>query len=115
VRRGTAFLLLGLAAAGCGSAARTTTNTSIPTIRKAIVARLRTEQVDYRWIACVRNGRRYRGLPIVRCNVNVGMDPHADVYCAVVDRGRVVTNHENGAIPCGHDDAGRSVPSVEGS
>jgi hypothetical protein len=55
----------------------------------------------------------YKGLPIVRCNVNFG-DPHVEVYCSVLDHGRLVTNHENSAIPCSHDNAGSAVP-IQGS
>jgi hypothetical protein len=41
----------------------------------------------------------------VRCNVNFGA-PHIEVYCSILEGGRLVTNHEDRAIPCGHDDAG---------
>jgi hypothetical protein len=63
----------------------------------------------------VRNGRRYKELPIVRCNVNFGMDPHVEAYCTVFEDGKLVTNHENKAIPCGHDNAGFTVPTAGGS
>jgi hypothetical protein len=86
----------------------------VQAIRKAVIARLKQKQLTFRWVACVSNGRTYRHLPIVRCNVDFGMDPHVEAYCAVLDRGRLVTNHEDGAIPCGHDNAGFNVP-VESS
>jgi hypothetical protein len=86
----------------------------VQTVRRALLARLKDEEVNFRWVVCVRNGRRYRHLPVVRCNVNFAVEPHVEVYCAVLDRGHLVTNHDNSAIPCGHDNAGASVP-VEGS
>jgi hypothetical protein len=109
-------LLLVLLAAACGSsAARQTAQPSLATVKKAFVAQLKQEALTYRWVACVRNGRRYKGLPIVRCNVNFGMDPHVEAYCTVFEHGRLVTNHDNKAIPCGHDNAGFTVPTAEGS
>lgn len=83
---------------------------SVQSVKKAFVAYLKRKELTYRWVACVRNGRRFRSQPIVRCNVNFGMDPHVEAYCAVVEDGRLTTNHDNGAIPCGHDDAGFQVP-----
>ena len=101
---------------GCGSsAARRTAQPSLATIKKTFVARLRSEALTFRWVACVRNGRHYDGLPIVRCNVNFGMDPHVEAYCTVFEHGRLVTNHDDKAIPCGHDDAGFTVPTAQGS
>ncbi len=109
-------MLLVLLAVGCGSsAARQTTQPSLATVKKAFVAKLNREALTYRSVACVRNGRRYKGLPIVRCNVNFGMDPHVEAYCTVFDDGKLVTNHENKAIPCSHDNAGFTVPTAEGS
>jgi hypothetical protein len=87
----------------------------VPTVKTALVARLKQQGLTFRWVACVRNGRRYRGMAIVRCNVNFGMDPHVEAYCTVLDHGRLVTNHEDKAIPCGHDDAGFTVPTAEGT
>jgi hypothetical protein len=83
-------------------------------VKQAFVTYLKRKELTYRWVACVRNGRRYRGQAIVRCNVNFGMDPHVEAYCTVLEHGRLLTNHENRAIPCNHDDAGFSAP-VEGS
>jgi hypothetical protein len=109
-------LLLVALAVGCGSSAtRTTAEPPLRTVRKALVAKLNRQQLTFRWVACVRNGRRYNGMPIVRCNVNFGMDPHVEAYCTVFDHGRLVTNHENTAIPCGHDDAGFTLPTARGS
>jgi hypothetical protein len=114
--RRTAVVLLVLVAAGCGgsSSVQQALQPDLRTVKKALVAELERKQLTFRWVACVRNGRVYRHQPIVRCNVNFGMDPHVEAYCAVFEGGRLVTNHENDAIPCGHDDAGFSAP-VEGS
>ena len=110
------MLLLVLLAVGCGSgAARQASQPSLATVKKAFVTKLNQEALTYRWVACVRNGRRYKGLPIVRCNVNFGMDPHVEAYCTVFEGGKLVTNHENKAIPCSHDNAGFTVPTAEGS
>jgi hypothetical protein len=105
-----------LAAAGCGgsSGEKETKPPDLATVKKALVAKLKQKELTFRWVACIRNGRVYRGRPIVRCNVNFGMDPHVEAYCAVFEDGRLVTNHDNSAIPCSHDDAGYSAP-VEGS
>ena len=83
-------------------------------MKQAFVGYLKRKELTYHTVDCVRNGRRYRGLAIVRCNVNFGMDPHVEAYCSVLDRGRLVTNHDDKTIPCGHDNAGFTVP-VEGS
>jgi hypothetical protein len=108
-------LLLVLLAVGCGSSTAGQTAPSLATVKKAFVAKLNQEALTYRWVACVRNGRHYKGLSIVRCNVNFGMDPHVEAYCTVFEHGKLVTNHENKAIPCGHDNAGFTVPTAEGS
>jgi len=97
---------------GCGgsSAAEQSAAPSLTSVKQAFVAYLKRKQLTYRSVACVRNGRRYQGRPIVRCNVNFGMDPHVEAYCTVYANGRLTTNHENDAIPCGHDNAGFDVP-----
>ena len=56
--------------------------------------------------ACVRVGRSYEHVPITRCNVDYGIDPHVEGYCVLLKDGRLATNHEDPAIPCKHDDAG---------
>jgi hypothetical protein len=83
---------------------------SVKSVKEAFIVYLERKELTYRWVACVRNGRRYRGQPIVRCNVNFGMDPHVEAYCAVFEHGRLTTNHDDDAIPCGHDNAGFTVP-----
>ena len=59
------------------------------------------------WVACVRSGRRFDGVRVVRCNVDFGIDPHVQAYCAVLRGGRLLTSEDNPAIPCGPDNAGR--------
>jgi hypothetical protein len=71
-----------------------------------MVSRLKAAQLDYTWIACIRVGRTYRGVPITRCNVGFGIDPHVEAYCIVLRDGRLLTSHEERSIPCHHDDAG---------
>jgi hypothetical protein len=66
---------------------------------------LRSEQLSFRWVACVKNGRAYHGHPVIRCNVNFG-DPHVVAYCSVIVAGRLVTSHQDSSIPCGPDLAG---------
>ncbi len=110
------MLLLVLLAVGCGSGAvKQASQPSLATVKRAFVAKLKQEALTYRWVACVPNGRHYKGMRIVRCNVNFGMDPHVEAYCTVFDNGKLVTNHENKAIPCSHDNAGFTVPTAEGS
>ena len=114
--RRAAVLLLVLLATGCGgSATKVASQPQVETIKKGLVARLKHDQLVFRWVACVHNGRHYDGMPIVRCNVNFGIDPHIEAYCIVLDHGRLITNHENRKIPCGHDDAGAPNSIVQSS
>jgi hypothetical protein len=110
------LLVLVAVLAGCGgsSGAKQSAEPTTKSVKQAFVAYLKRKELTYRWVACVPNGRRYRGRAIVRCNVNFGMDPHVEAYCTVFEDGRLLTNHENRSIPCNHDDAGFSAP-VEGS
>jgi hypothetical protein len=85
------LLLLAAAAAGvaCSSVAASLPaghRADVPAVRRALVARLHARHLTFRWVACVANGRSYRGQPIVRCNVNFG-DPHIEIYCAAVVNG----------------------------
>ena len=96
-------------AAGCGGSSQ-----ALPTLRAAtpavaqrlMVRRLDAQQLDYKWVACVAVGRTYKHVPITRCNVDFGIDPHVEGYCVLLKDGKLVTNHEDSSIPCRHDDAG---------
>ena len=66
---------------------------------------LRSQHLSVQDVVCIRNGRAYRGHPIIRCNVNFG-DPHVVAYCSVILAGRLVTNQQDPAIPCRPDRAG---------
>jgi hypothetical protein len=107
-----AAAVLLLLAAGCGSGAATATTAAGRTAaspvaaKRLMVQRLRRKQLDYTWLACVRVGRSYQGIPITRCNVGFGIDPHVEAYCVLLEDGRLVTNHDDPTIPCKHDDAG---------
>ncbi len=68
-------------------------------------AELTSQSLHYTNVYCVKNGRVFRGEPIIRCNVDFG-DPHIVAYCTVVQAGRLITNFQNHAIPCGADLAG---------
>ena len=97
----------GAAPAAPGSTGRVTT-ASLETFHRALVARLDAQHAGYRWVACVRSGKRFAGVAIVRCNVNFG-DPHIQAYCSVFRGGHLLTSQEDPAIPCGHDNAGYSI------
>jgi hypothetical protein len=101
-----AFVAVVLLAAGCGGGSSELTAASPPVAKQLMTARLEAQHLDYRRVACVRVERRYTNVPITRCNVNFGIDPHVEAYCVVLKKGKLVTNHEQPAIPCGHDDAG---------
>jgi hypothetical protein len=66
---------------------------------------LRAQNLSVQNVACIRNGRAYHGHPVIRCNVNFG-DPHVVAYCSVIVAGRLVTSHQDPAIPCGPDLSG---------
>jgi hypothetical protein len=92
-----------LLVAGCGGSSYTAASPSV--VKRLLVERLDAKHLTFHWVACLRTGRTYRGAAIVRCNVNFG-DPHIEAYCSLLRNGRLVTNHEDSAIPCRHDDAG---------
>jgi hypothetical protein len=107
-----AALIVALVLAAPGSTAapsaeRVTTG-SLASFHHAMVVRLDAQRANYHWVACVRSGKRFDGVPIVRCNVNFG-DPHIQAYCSVFRGGMLLTSQEDPAIPCGHDDAGYSI------
>jgi hypothetical protein len=92
-------------AAPVAPAAGRVSTASLATFHRAVVARLDAQHATYHWVACVRSGKRFAGVPIVRCNVNFG-DPHIQAYCSVFRGGRLVTSVEDPAIPCRPDGAG---------
>jgi hypothetical protein len=79
--------------------------------RAAVIAHLNARNLDYHWVVCVPSGKRFAGVPIVRCNVDFG-EPHIVAYCSVFRSGRLLTSEDDPAIPCGHDDSGYSAPIV---
>ena len=95
-----------LVLAGCGGSSPKLASASPAVAKRLLTARLEAKQLDYRWVACVRVGRTFTHVPITRCNVDFGIDPHVEGYCLLLKDGRLVTNHEDPAIPCAHDDAG---------
>jgi hypothetical protein len=92
---------------GCGgtSAAANVTEATPAVAKRLLTARLHSHYLSFHWVACVRTGATYAHVAVVRCNVDFG-DPHIEAYCSVLRDGRLVTNHEEPAIPCRHDDAG---------
>jgi hypothetical protein len=103
----------GVAASGGGSGSDgTITTASLGTFRNDLTGHLRAHQLNYRWVVCVRTPHRFRGVPVVRCNVDFGIDPHVEAYCSVLRGGRLLTSEQDPAIPCGHDNAGFSDPVV---
>lgn len=82
---------------------------SVVTAKQKLAIRLRDRLLRPHWIVCVPSGNHYRGAAIVRCNVNFG-DPHIQAYCTVLRGDKLVTQYDDAAIPCGHDDAGWSSP-----
>jgi hypothetical protein len=103
----------GAARTGGGGASRTAGAggvSSVATVHRLLAARLHVRGLSVHQLTCLRNGRRFDGVPIVRCNANFGMDPHVQAYCSIVRGGRLVTNDDEPALPCGHDDAGYSAP-----
>jgi hypothetical protein len=92
--------------AGCGGGSPKLEAASPAVAKRLMTARLNAKHLDYQWVACVRVGRTYTHVPITRCNVNFGIDPHIEAYCLLLRNGRLVTSHDDHAIPCAHDDAG---------
>lgn len=113
-------VLLAIAAAialedsGGGAAGRSLASSRIESespakFRTALIARISAQHLNYQWVTCVSSGRRFKGVPVVRCNVDFGIDPHVEAYCSVLRGGRLLTSQDDPAIPCGADDAGYSV------
>jgi hypothetical protein len=120
-RRWIVALLIALCAAG-GAVARaiaggTATQSKITTagpatFRADLIAHLRARHLTYRWVVCVPTNHHFRGVRVVRCNVDFG-EPHIEAYCSVLRGGQLLTNQEDPAIPCGHDNSGFSDPVVQ--
>ena len=111
-RTSAALLAAAFLLAGCGgSAPMSSAGPDTEAVKNALVARLQGKSLSYRWIVCVADRHSFRSQPIVRCNVNFG-EPHIEVYCSVLQDGRLETNHELPAIPCGRDDAGYTAPTA---
>ena len=94
-----------LASGGGGGASSRVTTARPSTFHSALIAHLRAEHLDYHWVVCVRTAHLFEGVRIVRCNVDFG-EPHIQAYCSVLRGGRLLTNQQDPAIPCGHDNAG---------
>lgn len=100
-----------LLVSACGTAARTAprariTTASLRVFHAKMVAELRKGDLYWHRVTCVRTGHHFRGVSIVRCNVDFG-DPHIEAYCDVLRAGRLLTNFEDRSIPCGPDNAGK--------
>lgn len=100
-----------LAYAARSDSASAITTGSTAAFRRAVVARMHTENLRFLWVACVRTGNRFHSVPVVRCNVDFG-EPHIVAYCSVFRNGRLLTSEDNAAIPCRRDDSGWSDPVV---
>lgn len=107
---GLALLALLAGCGGAGSSARAR-EAAPPVAQRLLTARLKAGQLKFHWVACVRTGRVYHAVPVVRCNVDFG-DPHIEAYCTVLWAGHLLTDHEDHAIPCRHDDAGQAPTIV---
>lgn len=82
---------------------------NIGEIKRQLAVSLDKRLLYPRWIACVPSGRRFEGAKVIRCNVNYEA-PHILPTCSVLRGGRLLTNTEEPAIPCGPDNAGWRAP-----
>jgi len=78
-------------------------------IKRQLVERLHEHSLQPHEVTCVRSGSKYEGAAVIRCNVNYG-DPHIEAICSVLRGNVLLTNHDDAAIPCEHDDAGWRAP-----
>jgi len=99
-----AVALATLLLAGCGAGGPRFTSATPQQARRLMIRMLDRKELSYHWVACLRNGRTFRGAGIVRCNVNFG-DPHIEAYCLVLRDGKLYSNHDDPAVPCRRDDA----------
>ena len=99
-----------LVLAGCGGSAASGFDATTPAdAKKLMVDYLDGKHLSYRWVACLRSGRSFKGAAIVRCNVDFG-DPHIEAYCIVLRDGKLYTDHQDAAIPCRRDN--RAPPAT---
>ena len=115
---GTAVLAAGAIAAALlatrsSDGANTAVTASPAAVRSALITRLKAGHLRYRWVVCVGTGRVFRGQSVVRCNVNFG-DPHIWAYCSIIDRGRLVTDHDTPSLQCPADLRGWTTTIVTG-
>ncbi len=82
---------------------------TVAVAKQKLAERLHQRLLRPHWIVCIPNGRRYQEAGVVRCNVNFG-DPHIQAYCSVLRGDKLVTQYDDAAIPCSHDDAGWTAP-----
>ena len=115
MRRAALLASAGLVLAGCAGSSTHLSEASPSVGKRLMTERLRAKDLDYRWVACVRVGRTYKGVPVTRCNVDFGIDPHVEAYCLLLRNGKLVTNHDDAAIPCRHDDAGWDATTITSS
>ena len=95
-----------LVLAGCGGGAASQFEATTPSeAKKLMVDYLDGKHLSYRWVACLRSGRSFKGAAIVRCNVNFG-DPHIVAYCIVLRDGDLFSDNQDPAIPCQRDNRG---------
>jgi hypothetical protein len=98
-----------LVLAGCGSRASRIEATTPTEAKKLMFGYLDSKHLNYRWVACLRSGRSFKGAAIVRCNVNFG-DPHIEAYCIVLRDGKLYSDHDDPKVPCQRDN--RAPPAT---
>jgi hypothetical protein len=103
------LLLLVLVLAACGGSSTTYESTSPASAKRLMIEYLDGKRLSYRWVACLHSGRSFEGAAIVRCNVNFG-DPHIEAYCIVLRDGKLLSDHQEPAIPCRRDN--RAPPAT---
>jgi hypothetical protein len=102
------LVALAIVCTGAATASAAVQKPDVKAIRRALTARLHSQHLSQHWVVCVPNGRVFRGHGIVRCNVNFG-EPHITAYCSVLIGGKLLTQFDVKAIPCGSDDAGQKI------
>jgi hypothetical protein len=94
---------------GCGRGSSPYSSATPQEAKRLMIRHLDAKLLSYRWVACVHTGRSFQGTAITRCNVNFG-DPHIEAYCIVLKEGRLYSDHQDPAIPCGRDN--RAPPAT---